>query len=729
MPFPPLAEPYYHKQPRYNTLDYLFEHCVKFAAQNHHSGVHTHQQWATLLFGYERNSGNRSSLMTRVHSQFGIYFIGDGFRYDFDTELIAQNYPQWFEGYQPPIPNPTPDPTDPIRTILDTVVAVKQEKTQSQNPCNRESYRVLELDEHAFNDHYIYAAHLQMSDGSDPHFREGLQVQVNNGQRYTVEVVEFDYVNGILYFTSRNRIYMHYGSTYINVDQSFILEGLLSRIIALAQDGIAKELPVYKFIIGTTDQLATYNHLPAPESVTAGLDLAQLKAFNAALDHDITLIWGPPGTGKSYTLAAIIRAFFCNYFFTKERTIVCCVSNVAVDQLVNKVVDLIEHDQWHNVAPGDFYRAGRTLDERIIATDYLFPNDATTKEYRQQIEQLKMRVERFTLLDEKGFSNRIIELKAQIKDLRTQLKEHTDYLVNNARIVFSTISNFVLSERINQSDFDNLIVDEASMLALPSLLALAKKVKKRIILVGDFQQLCPIALVPNPLLKRNVFARCGIDINHTTHPALHLLLNQRRSHEDIVRLINHTFYNDQLVATIHGTNDIILADPFPGKVVIKMPITDGTMRYTKGGTRQNVASAEAIFALLDQLQDTLAPNISIGIITPYKGQANLLRALKAERDYPVAFDDQIRIGTVHTFQGSECDIIIFDIVDCRNVTNGKSPCVGKIYNGKEGEQLLNVAISRARHKLIVVGDIDWFINFAPGNSVTTNTLGVLRKIK
>lgn len=175
MPFPPLAEPYYHKQPRYNTLDCLFEHCVKFAAQNHHSGVHTHQQWATLLFGYERNSGNRSSLMTRVHSQFGIYFIGDGFRYDFNTELIAQNYPQWFEGYQPPIPNPTPDPTDPIRTILDTIVAVKQEKTQSQNP---ESYRVLELDEHAFNDHYIYAAHLQMSDGSDPHFREGLQVQV-----------------------------------------------------------------------------------------------------------------------------------------------------------------------------------------------------------------------------------------------------------------------------------------------------------------------------------------------------------------------------------------------------------------------------------------------------------------------------------------------------------------------------------------------------------------------
>ena len=721
MPFPPLAEPYYHKQPRYNTLNCHFEHCVKFAAQNQLDGAKNHQQWANIFFGYERDANNRSTLMTRVHNEFGIYFIGD-LRYDFDYKLIAENYPEWFKGYQPP-----PLPPD-AQTIIKARIAVDQEIKQACSSRNRESYLVLGLVEHAFQDHYIYDAHLQMSEDSNPHFREGLQVQFNNGQRYNVEVVEFDNVEGILYFTSPNRIYMHYGSTYINVDKSFILAGLQKRIIELAQDGIAQELPVYKFVVGTTDQLATYTHQPAIKSVTDGLDNEQLQAFNAALDHDITFIWGPPGTGKSYTLAAIIQALFCDSFFSHERTIVCCVSNVAVDQLVNKVVDLIEHIQWRNVAPGHFYRAGRTLDERIIATDYLFPDDATTKEYRQQIQQLKKQVENLTLHNNAKYADRIIELKAQIKDLRTKLKDQTEHLVSNARVVFSTISNFVLSDRINQSKFDNLIVDEASMLALPSLLALARKVKKRIILVGDFQQLSPISIVPNPMLRRNVFSRCGIDIDHTSHPALHPLYNQRRSHKDIVQLINHTFYNDSLVATIDGTNDIINAEPFAGKVIIKMPITNGTMRFTKGGTRQNVTSANAILALLDQLQSNIAPTTSIGIITPYKGQANLIRALKAERNYSADFDKQIKIGTVHTFQGSECDIIIFDIVDCRNVINAPSPKVGKIYNGKEGEQLINVAISRAKHKLIVIGDIDWFINFAPGNGVNNKTLSILRNV-
>ncbi len=722
MPFPKLAQAYTLKQPQYDTIDSLFEHCVKYAAQHHLDGVKTHQQWATSLFGSEKDANKRQSLMSKVHNMYHIYFISKGGNYDFDYELIAENYPEWFEGYQPP---PVPDD---VITILKAKIAVEQEMKQVCNPRNRESYRVLELDEHAFHDHFIYTAHLQVSDSSDPHFREGLQVQVNNGQHYTVEVIEFDYAEGILYFTSPHRIYMHYGSTYINVDQSFILAGLKNRITSISQQKLACELPFYKFLNKTTDQLATIDHKPAAESVTAGLDDAQLRAFNAAFDHDITFIWGPPGTGKSYTLAAIIRAFFCNYFFTKERTIVCCVSNIAVDQLVNKVVDAMEHDGWH-VSAGNFYRAGHTTDERIIATDFLFPNDTTTQECRKQIQQLKQQIDNLTLRNKEKYADRILELKAQIKDCRAELKEHTDYLVSNSRVVFSTISNFILSERIHHSDFDNLIVDEASMLAFPSLLALAGKIKKRIILVGDFQQLSPITLVPNPMLTQNIFTRCGIDINHTSHPALHLLLNQRRSHEKIVRLINHTFYDDQLVATITETNDIINAEPFAGKVIIQMPITDGAMRYTKGGTRQNVASAEAILSLLDQLQNTIAPNISIGIITPYKGQANMLRAMKAERKYPVAFDDQIRIGTVHTFQGSEYDIIIFDIVDCRNVTNDKSPHIGRIYNGKEGEQLLNVAISRARHKLIVVGDINWFVNFAPGNSVTPNTLSILRRIQ
>ena len=96
-------------------------------------------------------------------------------------------------------------------------------------------------------------------------------------------------------------------------------------------------------------------------------------------------------------------------------------------------------------------------------------------------------------------------MKAENKDLREKLRGHTDFLVKSSRLVFSTISNFILSTNLYDSKFDNLIVDEASMMAMPSLLALGSKISKRLILVGDFQQLSPIAIVKDDLLQDSVF--------------------------------------------------------------------------------------------------------------------------------------------------------------------------------------------------------------------------------
>ena len=79
----------------------------------------------------------------------------------------------------------------------------------------------------------------------------------------------------------------------------------------------------------------------------------------------------------------------------------------------------------------------------------------------------------------------------------------------------------------------------------------------------------------------------------------------------------------------------------------------------------------------------------------------MLKDLFLRRPYSLEFQDRIKIGTVHTFQGSECDVIIFDMVDSW-FENDKKSYFGKIYAGEQGEQLLKVAISRARHKLIIV---------------------------
>lgn len=725
--FPILAQTYNHKTPQGHSDADLFEHCVKYTASHRLDlSPKNHQQWANLLFPND-NANNSASKMSRVKYKYSLYFTPD-LLYTFDVQLIVQNYPQWFAGN---IIQPSTYPST-AQLFINVNKAIDQEIQQSLDKRNLEAYRVLKWEERPYKDSnsevrdkYIYSASILVNEDEDPHFREGTKIRVKDyWGTHVCETIEYDYVEGILHFTSVNTLSFHPGSTYIYVDNSFILEGLKSRIYHFSQQGISKDLPLYKFINGTTRDIIDVSHEEIPQYISSALDHSQKKAFDAALNKDITFIWGPPGTGKSYTLAAVIMGLFQ---LKEERTVVCCVSNVAVDQLVNKVVDNLLED-YPDIQSGNFYRAGHSTDERIIGTDFLFPSDEITRNLRSRIQKNKVRIDELTAEDKKANADTIIELKAIIKDLRVSLHNRTDYLVQQSRVVFSTISNFVLSEKLHKSDFDNLIVDEASMLAMPSLIALAGKVKKRIILVGDFQQLSPIALVPNPILTENVFSLCDIDIENTNHPALHLLLEQRRSQEMIVDLINAPFYKGRLIPTIHRKNVVVETPPFVDRVISVLPIPDGAVRFTKGGTRQNHSSAKAVMELLDSLCKNATMEMSIGVITPYRGQANLLRALKAQRNYPQAFDNMVRIGTVHTFQGSESDIIIFDLVDCEKKENGNDANVGKIFGGPEGEQLLNVAISRARHKFIIVGAVGWFADHAPGNAITPSTRQMMRRL-
>ena len=99
---------------------------------------------------------------------------------------------------------------------------------------------------------------------------------------------------------------------------------------------------------------------------------------------------------------------------------------------------------------------------------------------------------------------------------------------------------------------------------------------------------------------------------------------------------------------------------------------------------------------------------------------SLIKALHFERRYPEEFSKRLRIGTIHTFQGSECDVIIYDMVDCGILENGRTSQIGKIYGGRDGERLLNVAVSRAKHKLIVVCDPTYISNIS-GNTLTPKT--------
>lgn len=691
----------------------LFEYSVRKVISLGMMGeTKNHQVWANLIFNYESKAYIRSELMSKVKHEYSTYF-NEELQYCFLEEKIKDNFPYLF-GIEEDL------------SLFDRMLrALEAECAEQKNPRNRKMYRVASCENISTqDDQYIYKAQLVVEEGDDPHFSEGMPFDFRNPDTiYSCEVVEFDYSNAILFFSSSRMVYATSASRVVSdaTMNTIALMKLLQEISTLQLD---ESLPLHKFLNNTTWNLANIAHAPYPAYLDAylGADESQHQAFKAALSKDITFIWGPPGTGKSYTLSAIIMAL---HQMEGQRTAVCCLSNVAVDQLVNKVVDIIEvHEP--NMQRGVFYRAGRTQDVKLINTEFLFPDDALSRRLRLQIKVFSARIDAFRK-ENKQYSDEAIKIKAKVKDAREQLKEHTDFLINQVKVVFSTIANFVLNPKLKDATFDNLIVDEASMLAQPQLIALARKVTKRIILVGDFQQLSPITTAGVPILKDSVFRLCGIDIEHTKHPALHQLLNQRRSNPKLVDIINRPFYAERLVAHNNPNDPIVARAPYSCCVIGMACIKDGAVRFTKGGTRQNTANADAVMHLLDLYSQQEEEVFSIGVITPYTGQVALLKARFNDKAYAIDFQNRVKIGTVHTFQGSECDVIIFDMVDCSRFEKGKNAYFGKIYAGEQGEQLLNVAISRAKHKLIVVCDPD-FMSAPPGNVLSGKSIRLLNTL-
>ena len=703
----------YITPPRNNQSLTLFEYSVKMVVSlGLMNETNAHKAWANLIFRYEKDATMRSYLMSKVKHEYNYYFSSD-LHYKFLEDIIKANFPYLFG-------------KEEKQNIFDRIAkALEAECIAQKDPRNQKRYKVASCNNISVQDgQYIYKAVLQVEEGDDPHFTEGVSFMfVSSGTVYNCDVVEFDYANATLFFSSSRSIYFASDARVIS-DATMNTIALKDLLEEISRGDISKQKPLYKFLNGTTKSLATVPHKQYPLYLDEYLkeDKSQQRAFKAALNNDIIFIWGPPGTGKSYTLATIIMAL---YHMTGERTAVCCLSNVAVDQLLNNVVRIIGVRE-PQMKRGEFYRAGRTQDVKLLATDFLFPDDDKSSRIRKRIKLLNIQLESYRKLGLQ-YSDESIESKAKLKDEREKLKDHTDYLINQVKVVFSTISNFVINKRLKDGEFDNLIVDEASMLALPQLIALARNVTKRIILVGDFQQLSPITVAGVPILKDNVFKLCGIDIDHTDHPALCPLLNQRRSNPKLVEIINRPFYSGQLIAHNKKFTSIVARPPFSECVVGMYCVTDGKVKFTKGGTRQNLANSEAVMELLDIYYKDMEETFSIGVITPYTGQVSLLKALFGKKNYSPAFLNRVKIGTVHTFQGSESDVIIFDMVDCSKFEKGEKVYAGKIFSGDQGEQLLNVAISRARHKLIVVCDPE-YLDSPPGDAISINSLSIFNTL-
>jgi hypothetical protein len=427
--------------------------------------------------------------------------------------------------------------------------------------------------------------------------------------------------------------------------------------------------------------------------------------------NPVTFVWGPPGTGKTYTLARVAA----NKYFQDKTVLILPHSNQAVDVLIREISGFIKKkDRFRE---GDVLRYGYNTGVAEDSKEALTTSQLLKKQEHSLVEDKEALVEERKNLKQdlarsfsKRDSNQLLELEKKLARVLEKIRQKEIEFVKDALVVGATLAKAASDPAIYGREFDVVILDEASMAYVPQA-AFAAALGKRVIICGDFKQLPPIASSRDSLvtkwLKEDVFHRAGV-VDWVEagklHPHLFLLKEQRRMHPDISAFTNQYIYHSLVGdhASVHSSrNQIVEKCPFPGRASILLDTSYmGAFSLTEksSNSRSNIWQALISFQLIHETY--LGGARSIGYVTPYRAQANIMDLLLQDLYQTEVLSADIVSATVHRFQGSERDVMIFDTVD-----SNPQERAGMLLTGIDSERLINVAITRTKGKFIHVGNI------------------------
>lgn len=255
--------------------------------------------------------------------------------------------------------------------------------------------------------------------------------------------------------------------------------------------------------------------------------------------------------------------------------------------------------------------------------------------------------------------------------------------------------------------FDLVVLDEASQCLIPHVLPLMFRAKRALI-IGDPMQLPPVTKV-RPEVEKGARRSSGARtvwleehrMTYHRHSAFHafehaagdsLLLDEHfRCHPHIADIPNHRFYGGRLTVLTAVQQQKRMPDKAAVIWVDVQGVATQTTAASSGRSWRNQAEVDTVVRCVRQLGEMLPADATIGVVTPFTGQKGLL-----EETFRGA--ERVRVGTVHTFQGGECDAVVLTLVASKEMTSGS-------VNWLERQAFLwNVAITRARAHLLVVGD-------------------------
>ncbi len=421
-----------------------------------------------------------------------------------------------------------------------------------------------------------------------------------------------------------------------------------------------------------------------------GLNASQREAVAFALAAaDVAIIHGPPGTGKTTTVVELIRQAVAR----GEKVLACAPSNLAVDNLLEKLVAAGERA----IRLGHPARVLKELQEHTL--DLLVdahPDVAIARRLIREANQLRDKADRFTrarpLPGAKAqMRAEARELYADARRIESQIAEH---LLDSATVLCATLTG-VDSQMLSDRTFDLVVIDEAAQAIEPACWIPLLRAG-RVVLAGDHCQLPPTII-------SNEAAREGLSISLMERLLRALgneisrrLTTQYRMHESIMGFSSEEFYESSLAADPSVKEHLLsdLKDVTPGSLT-SAPLTfidtagagfDEEVE-PDGESRRNPQEAELVGRQVQSLLDAGVNPRDIAVIAPYSAQVRLLRD-------KIAIEG-LEIDTVDGFQGREKEAVVISLV--RSNSNGEIGFLGDT-------RRMNVALTRARRKLIVIGD-------------------------
>ena len=423
------------------------------------------------------------------------------------------------------------------------------------------------------------------------------------------------------------------------------------------------------------------------------LNRTQEEAVNKVLRaKDVAIVHGPPGTGKTTTLVEAIYETLRR----ENQVLVCAQSNMAVDWISEKLVDRgINVLRIGNPTRVNDKMLSFTYERRFEA----HPDYELLWAIRKAIRELRAHRKRG---DEK-YHQKLERLKERATELEVRINAQ---LFGEARVIACTLVGSA-NRLLEGQKFGTLFIDEAAQ-ALEAACWIPIRRVSRVILAGDHCQLPP-TVKSFAALKAGLGKTLMERIVDNKPEVVTLLKMQYRMNEEIMRFSSDWFYGNQVESAPEVKFRSILDLDIPMTWVdtsqFQLPENEESLfkeqfvgesfgRINKAEAELTLMALENYFGKIGK-QRILDERIDVGVISPYRAQVQYLRRLLKKKDFFKPYRHLISVNTVDGFQGQERDVILISLVRAND--EGQ---IGFLRDLRR----MNVAITRARMKLIILGD-------------------------